>query len=189
MIAGFDKYFQITKCFRDEDLRADRQPEFTQLDMEISFIDREEQIMPVIENVLREIFEKTIGYKIPDKIKVLTYDEAMNRYGSDKPDTRFGLELINISDIAEDCLLTPFKEAVSAGGSVRIINGKNVLNDFTRKDLEGLVSFVKESGAAGMSYITYNNGEIKSPLLKFFTEEQLKEIYKRANFTEKTVCF
>lgn len=189
MIAGFDKYFQITKCFRDEDLRADRQPEFTQLDIELSFVDKEEQVMQLIEGLIKEVFEKTINYKLPEKFKILTYQEAMNRYGSDKPDTRFGLELVDISDIAQNCSLTPFKEAVSVGGSVRLINGKGILNKVVRKDLEGFVTFAKGNGAAGMSYITYSDGEIKSPLLKFFTESQLKEIYKRTDFVENDCLF
>ena len=188
MISGFDRYYQIAKCFRDEDLRADRQPEFTQVDMEMSFIDKEEQVMSIIEKLIVQIFKQTIGYDL-GTLPRITYDEAMKRFGSDKPDTRFGLELVDISDIANDCTLMPFKNAVKSGGSVRVINGKGMFNSLSRTELEKLVTFVKGTGAPGMSYITFEDDVPKSPLLKFFTDEQIKEIIKRTSAQKGDVIF
>lgn len=122
MISGFDRYFQIARCFRDEDLRANRQPEFTQIDMEMSFVDDEEDVMQVAEGLVRKLFDECIGYKLPEKIRRMTYSEAMDRFGSDKPDTRFGLELVDVSEIVRDCGFQVFSGAVKNGGSVRLIN-------------------------------------------------------------------
>lgn len=178
MVSGVDKYYQIAKCFRDEDLRADRQPEFTQIDMELSFVDNEEQVMGFVEEMLKKIFKQTINVDLDEHFLRMTWREAMDRFGSDKPDMRFGLELKNISHIASNCTLEPFKKAVANGGSVRILNAKNKLSELSRTDLEKLVSFVKSCGAPGMSYITYAEDGPKGPLIKFFTEEQLNEIMK-----------
>lgn len=189
MISGMDKYYQIAKCFRDEDLRADRQPEFTQVDLEMSFVDREEQVMKVTERLFKLIFEKIRGIKFGDFPR-MTWDESMSRYGTDKPDTRFGLELVDISDIAKDCTLVPFKNAVANGGSVRILNGKGMFGKLSRSELEKLVTFVKGCGAPGMSYITFEDEFTpKSPLLKFFNDEQIKEIFKRADAKQGDVVF
>ena len=189
MISGVDRYYQIAKCFRDEDLRADRQPEFTQIDMEMSFIDNEEQIMGIVETMVKDIFKKTIGYSLPEKFLRMPYSEAMDRFGSDKPDMRFGLELVNISDIAKECTLEPFKNAVLNGGSVRILNAKDKANVLTRTDLEKLVTFVKGCGAPGMSYITTSAEGVKSPLIKFFSPSQLQEILTRCNAGNNDVIF
>ena len=188
MISGIDRYYQIAKCFRDEDLRADRQPEFTQVDMEMSFVDKEEQVMQITEKLLVKIFKDAIGYDL-GTLPRITYDEAMSKYGSDKPDTRFGLELVDISDLARDCTLVPFKNAVFQGGSVRVINGKGMFEKLSRTELEKLVTFVKGTGAPGMSYITFEEETPKSPLLKFFTKEQIDEIIKRTNATKGDVIF
>ena len=188
MISGIDRYYQIAKCFRDEDLRADRQPDFTQVDMEMSFVDKEEQVMQITEKLFVKIFKDTIGYDL-GTLPRITYDEAMSKYGSDKPDTRFGLELVDISDLAKDCTLVPFKNAVLQGGSVRVINGKGMFEKLSRTELEKLVTFVKGTGAPGMSYITFEEETPKSPLLKFFTKEQIDEIIKRTNATKGDVIF
>ncbi len=188
MISGIDRYYQIAKCFRDEDLRADRQPEFTQVDMEMSFVDKEEQVMQITEKLFVKIFKDTIDYDL-GTLPRITYDEAMSKYGSDKPDTRFGLELVDISDLAKDCTLVPFKNAVLQGGSVRVINGKGMFEKLSRTELEKLVTFVKGTGAPGMSYITFEEETPKSPLLKFFTKEQIDEIIKRTNATKGDVIF
>lgn len=188
MISGVDKYYQIAKCFRDEDLRADRQPEFTQVDMEMSFVTKEEQVMQITEKLLIKIFKETIGYDL-GQIPRMTYKEAMDRFGSDKPDTRFGLELIDITDIAKDCLLMPFKTSALEGGSVRVIKGDSMFDKLSRTELEKLVTFVKGCGAPGMSYITFEDDTPKSPLLKFFTDEQIKEIIRRTDAKKGDVIF
>mgnify|MGYP004506477217 CR=1 FL=1 len=189
MISGVDKYYQIAKCFRDEDLRADRQPEFTQIDMEMSFVDQEEQVMSLVETMIKDIFKQTINYSLPEKFLRMPYTEAMDRFGSDKPDMRFGLELVNISDIAEKCTLEPFKNSVLNGGSVRILNAKDKASVLSRTDLEKLVTFVKGCGAPGMSYITTTKEGPKGPLIKFFTPSQLEEIFKRCDAGDNDVIF
>lgn len=189
MISGVDRYYQIAKCFRDEDLRADRQPEFTQIDMEMSFVDQEEQVMGLVETMVKDIFKQTINYDLPEKFLRMPYQEAMDRFGSDKPDMRFGLELVNISDIAKECTLTPFKNAVNNGGSVRILNAKDKADVLTRTDLEKLVTFIKGCGAPGMSYITTSSEGAKSPLIKFFSQSQLEEILRRCDAGTNDVIF
>ena len=188
MVSGVDRYYQIAKCFRDEDLRADRQPEFTQLDMEMSFVDTEEQVMSLIEKLIVKLFKEIKGYEFPS-IPRMSWKEAMDRFGTDKPDTRFGLELVDISDIAKDCTLVPFKTAVEQGGSVRVICGKGMFESLSRTELEKLVTFVKGCGAPGMSYITFEDDTPKSPLLKFFTDEQMAEILKRTGAGKGDVVF
>ena len=189
MISGVDKYYQIAKCFRDEDLRADRQPEFTQIDIEMSFVDQEESVMEIVEDMLRKVFKDTIGYDLPTKFIRMPYHEAMDRFGSDKPDMRFGMELVNISDIAKECTLEPFRVSASTTGSVRVLNAKDKADKLSRTDLEKLVTFVKGCGAPGMSYLTTTKEGAKGPLIKFFTKEQLDEIFKRANVGDNDVIF
>ncbi len=188
MVSGVDRYYQIAKCFRDEDLRADRQPEFTQLDMEMSFVSEEEQVMQLIEELIIKLFKDIKGYEFKS-LPRMTYAESMSRFGTDKPDTRFGLELVDISDIAKDCSLVPFKKAATLGGSVRVICGKGMFEKLSRTELEKLVTFAKSCGAQGMSYITFEDQTPKSPLLKFFTEEQLAEIIKRTDAKKGDVIF
>lgn len=189
MVSGTDRYYQIAKCFRDEDLRADRQPEFTQIDLEMSFVDQEESVMQLVEEMIRKIFKETIDFDLPSKFLRMPWQEAMDRFGSDKPDMRFGLELKNISDIAKDCSLEPFKVAATCGGSVRILNAKDKADVLSRTELEKLVSFVKGCGAPGMSYITTTPTGPKGPLIKFFTQEQLDQIFARCDAGDNDVIF
>lgn len=178
MLSGYDKYFQITKCFRDEDLRADRQPEFTQIDMELSFVDVDD-VINVNERLLHKMFKDALNMEIQLPIKRITYKEAMERYGSDKPDIRFGLELVDVSDLARDCGFKVFTDAVVNGGSVRAINGKG-LGDLPRRQIDALTEFVKGYGAKGMAYIVINDdGTIKSAITKFMTDETVNAIVER----------
>ena len=178
MVSGFDKYYQIAKCFRDEDLRADRQPEFTQIDMEMSFVDIDD-IISINEKLLYEIFKQTLGVEIKLPIKRMTYDEAMELYGTDKPDTRFDLTLKNLSDIAVKCDFRVFSQAVEKGGSVRGINAKGCGASMGRREVDGLVELAKEFGAKGLAWINITENQFKSPITKFFSQEQLEEIISR----------
>jgi len=178
MLSGMDRYFQIVKCFRDEDLRADRQPEFTQIDLEMSFVN-EEDVMSVNEGFMKRIFKELRGIDIETPFRRISYQEAMDRFGSDKPDTRFGLELQDISDLVADSDFKVFTDVVERGGSVRAINCKGGDAKFSRRDLDGLVDFVKTYRAKGLAWITVAENELKSPITKFFTEEQVNNILKR----------
>ena len=175
MVAGYDRYFQIVKCFRDEDLRADRQPEFTQIDMELSFVDVED-VLEVNERLLHKMFKESIGIDIPLPIQRMTYAEAMERFGSDKPDIRFGLELRNVSDVVKGCGFGVFTGALEKGGSVRGINAEGQ-GDMPRKKIDALVNFVKDYGAKGLAYLAIEaDGGYKSSFAKFMTEEELKAL-------------
>lgn len=175
MCSGYDRYFQIVKCFRDEDLRADRQPEFTQVDMELSFVDVED-VLDVNERLLKEVFQDAIGIDIPLPIPRMTWQEAMDRYGSDKPDTRFGMELQNISELVKDCGFGVFADAIRNGGSVRGINATGE-GEMPRKKIDALVEFAKGYGAKGLAYIAIaNDGTRKCSFAKFMTEEELDAI-------------
>ena len=179
MCAGYDRYFQIAKCFRDEDLRADRQPEFTQLDMEMSFVD-EDDVMDVTERMIAEIFKKAINVDVPLPVQRMTWIEAMNRFGSDKPDIRFGMELKDISDIVKDCGFSVFANAIATGGSVRLINAKGQ-GSMPRKKIDALVEFAKDYGAKGLAYLSIaEDGSYKSSFAKFMTEEELSRIISAA---------
>ena len=180
MVSGMDRYFQITRCFRDEDLRADRQPEFTQMDLEMSFVEVDD-VITMNEGMLKEMFEKILGLEIQTPFLRMPYKEAMERFGSDKPDTRFGLELIDMSDIAKGCGFKVFSGAVENGGSVRAINVKGAANKLSRRDLDSLTDFVKIYRAKGLAWFVVNEGEIKSPVTKFLTEEETQAILKRAD--------
>jgi aspartyl-tRNA synthetase len=180
MVAGMDRYFQIARCFRDEDLRADRQPEFTQIDLEMSFVDIDD-VISVNEGMIAEVFEKTIGVKVKTPFLRLTYKEAMDRFGSDKPDTRFGLELINLSEIATGCGFKVFADAIASGGSVRAINAKGAADKLSRRDLDSLVDFVKIYRAKGLAWIVVTQDELKSPITKFFTQEEIQAILKKTD--------
>ena len=176
MCSGFDRYFQIAKCFRDEDLRADRQPEFTQVDMELSFVDVDD-VIEVNERMLKEIFA-TIGVEVPNPIPRMTWQEAMDRFGSDKPDTRFGMELVNVSDVVAGCGFGVFTGALENGGSVRGINAKGQ-GEMPRKKIDALVEFAKGFGAKGLAYIAIQpDGTLKSSFAKFMTEEQMAALIK-----------
>ena len=175
MCSGYDRYFQIAKCFRDEDLRADRQPEFTQIDMELSFVDVDD-VIDVNERLLSKLFREVLDVEVPLPIPRMTWQEAMDRYGSDKPDTRFGMELVNVTDVVRDFEFVVFKGAVENGGTVRGINVKGQ-GGMPRKKIDKLVSFAKDYGAKGLAYIAIQeDGSIKSSFAKFMTEEQTKDL-------------
>ncbi|MEG1997217.1 MAG: aspartate--tRNA ligase, partial [Clostridiales bacterium] len=177
MVAGMDRYFQIARCFRDEDLRADRQPEFTQLDMEMSFIE-EEDIRAICERMLTYVFKEALGRDIVTPFPILSYQDAMGRFGSDKPDLRFGMELIDIADIAAESDFTTFSAVAKKGGWVRGINAKGCA-DYSRRDMDALKDFVAIYGARGLAYIMVKDGELHSPITKFFTEEQTQRLLER----------
>ncbi len=172
MCAGCDRYFQIAKCFRDEDLRADRQPEFTQIDMELSFVDVDD-VIDVNERLLKKMFEEVLGVSVPLPIPRMTWQEAMDRYGSDKPDIRFGMELTDVTETVKDSEFAVFKGAIENGGTVRGINAKGQ-GGMPRKKIDKLVSFAKDYGAKGLAYIAIGeDGSRKSSFAKFMTEEEM----------------
>ncbi len=177
MVSGMDRYFQIVKCFRDEDLRADRQPEFTQIDLEMSFVN-EDDVMEMNEGFMKLIFKEVMGVELQTPFKRLTYQEAMERYGSDKPDTRFGLELVDLSEIVKDCEFKVFADVIKKGGSVRAINCKGGDAKLSRRDLDGLVDFVKIYKAKGLAWIVVGENELKSPITKFFQQEEIDGMLK-----------
>ncbi len=175
MCSGCDRYFQVAKCFRDEDLRADRQPEFTQLDMELSFVDVDD-ILDVNERMLQALWKEVLGVDVALPLPRMTWQEAMDRYGSDKPDTRFGMELINVTDVVKDCGFGVFSGAVANGGTVRGLNAKGQ-GGMARKKIDALVEFVKTYGAKGLAYIAmHEDGTIKSSFAKFMTEEEMNNL-------------
>ncbi len=175
MCSGYDRYFQIARCFRDEDLRADRQPEFTQADMELSFVDVED-VLDVNERLLKYIFKEAIGVDVQLPLPRMPWQEAMDRFGSDKPDTRFGMELTNVSDVVKGCGFSVFTGALEAGGSVRGINAKGQAG-MPRKKIDKLVEFAKGYGAKGLAYLAVNeDGTCKSSFAKFMTEEELSAL-------------
>ena len=188
MISGFDRYFQIVKCFRDEDLRADRQPEFTQIDLEMSFVDVDD-VITMNEGLIAHVFKQTMGIDIKLPLKRLPYKEAMDRYGSDKPDTRFDLELINVSDIVADSGFQVFSSVVKNGGSVRAINAKGCVDKFARREIDALVDFVKIYGAKGMAWISMKEDGMQSPITKFFTEEEMDALLKRLGAETGDIIF
>lgn len=196
MIAGFDRYFQITKCFRDEDLRANRQPEFTQIDVEMSFVDDIEDVMYPIEGLIKGIFKKTIGLDLGEgHFRTMRYKDAMENYGSDKPDTRFGLKIVNCSDLFANSTFKVFTDALAIAigpirGSVRAINAKGLADKFSRKDLDACVEYAKTLGAKGLCWMTWQKGgEIKSSFSKFLGEGDVANIKERMNFEEGDTLF
>ncbi|MDD4798087.1 MAG: aspartate--tRNA ligase [Clostridia bacterium] len=174
MVAGMEKYFQIARCFRDEDLRADRQPEFTQLDMEMSFVERE-NVLQMTEGLMGAIFKEAQNIELPTAFPRLTWQQAMERFGSDKPDTRFGMEIIDIADIAKESNFKVFASVAEKGGWVRGINAKGCAK-YSRKEIDDLTSFVAIYGAKGLAWIMVEEDGVKSAIAKFFTEDQLKAI-------------
>ena len=175
MCSGYDRYFQIAKCFRDEDLRADRQPEFTQMDMELSFVDVDD-VIDVNERFLAMLFKEVLGVEVPLPIPRMTWQEAMDRYGSDKPDTRFGMELVNVTDVVKDSEFVVFKGAIENGGTVRGINAKGQ-GGMARKKIDKLVDYAKDYGAKGLAYIAiHEDGTVKSSFAKFMTEDEQKNL-------------
>lgn len=189
MVSGFDRYFQVVKCFRDEDLRADRQPEFTQIDLEMSFVNVED-VLTVNEGFLKKVFKETLDLELDTPFVRMPYKEAMDRFGSDKPDIRFGLELENVSDIMENCGFKVFADAVKNGGSVRAINAKGCGAKFSRREIDSLVEFVKIYKAKGMAWIVVEENELKSAITKFFNEEEIKQILDRVKAEPgDLICF
>lgn len=174
MLSGYDRYFQIARCFRDEDLRANRQPEFTQIDLEMSFVDVNE-VIEVNERLLQKIFKELLDVDISIPFPRMPYREAMERYGSDKPDIRFGMELKSLNEVVKNCEFKVFKDALESGGDVRAINAKGCA-DFGRKDIDRLGEFIKIFGAKGLVWISIKDGEIKSPAAKFLNQEELDNI-------------
>ena len=178
MVSGFDRYFQIAKCFRDEDLRADRQPEFTQIDMELSFVEKED-VMEVNEGLLKRLFKEVLDVEISTPFKTLTYKEAMERYGSDKPDTRFGLELKEIGDIVAKSEFKVFADTLANDGIVKAINAEGLGEKLSRKEIDSLGEFVKTYRAKGLAWINITSEGVKSPIAKFLKEEELNGIIER----------
>ena len=174
MVSGYDKYFQIVKCFRDEDLRANRQPEFTQIDLEMSFVEQDD-VIALNEGLLQRVFKEVRGIDIQLPIRRMPYAEAMSKYGSDKPDLRFGMEIQDITEVVKDSEFAVFKGAIEKGGSVRAIVANNCA-DMGRKKIDKLGEFVKTYKAKGLAWIAYKDGEIKSPIAKFFSEEEMNNI-------------
>ena len=178
MCSGYDRYFQIARCYRDEDLRADRQPEFTQIDMELSFVDVDD-VIDVNERLLAKLFKEVIGVDVQLPIQRMTYKEAMERFGSDKPDLRFGMELCDVTDVVKDCEFVVFKNAIEAGGSVRGINAEGQ-GAMPRKKIDALVDFAKGYGAKGLAYIAiHEDGTMKSSFAKFMKDEEMQALVEK----------
>ena len=188
MISGMDRYYQIVKCFRDEDLRADRQPEFTQIDIEMSFVDMDD-VISVNEKLLARIFKEIKGIDLELPFLRMPYSEAMDRFGSDKPDTRFGMELKNITDCVKDCEFKVFTDVIANGGSVRAINAENLGDKLTRKKIDALGEFVKTYKAKALAWIKINPDGIQSPIAKFLSEEEMNSILTAVNAKENDVIF
>jgi aspartyl-tRNA synthetase len=175
MVSGFDRYYQIARCFRDEDLRADRQPEFTQIDMEMSFMDKE-QIISLVESMMNKLMNDVKGLDVQIPFPRMSYDDAMSRYGSDKPDTRFGMELVDVSEIVKDSGFKVFSGAVANGGQVKLINVKGGASEYSRKDIDALTEFVSVYGAKGLAWLKVEEEGLKGPISKFVTEEDGAQI-------------
>ena len=176
MLSGFDRYIQLARCFRDEDLRADRQPEFTQIDLEMSFATQDD-VMAMNEGFIKRVFREVLGVEIETPMRRMTYTEAMEKYGSDKPDTRYGLEIVNISEAVKNSEFVVFKGAIENGGSVRAIVAKNAAATLTRKEIDKLTEHAKGIGAKGLAYIRWNDEAPACSFAKFMTEEELAAIY------------
>ncbi len=185
MLSGFDRYIQLARCFRDEDLRADRQPEFTQIDMELSFVDMDE-IMEINEGLFKRLFKEVLGQELETPFEKMTYKEAMESYGSDKPDIRFDMKIQDISDLVKDCGFSVFTGAIENGGSVRAIVAKNASSVYTRKEIDKLTEYVKGIGAKGLAYVRWVD-EPNASFKKFMTDEEMEAIYSRLG-AEKGDC-
>lgn len=179
MVAGFDRYMQLARCFRDEDLRADRQPEFTQIDLEMSFVDVED-VLAIGEGFMKTVFDKALGEQITLPLPRLTYTEAMERFGSDKPDTRFGMEIIDLTDTVKDCGFGVFASAVSGGGTVRAITAKGGAAKLSRKEIDKLTEFVKGIGAKGLAWVRWVDEKPTASFAKFMTEDEMQALLQKA---------
>jgi len=181
MMSGFEKYYQIARCFRDEDLRADRQPEFTQIDIETAFLTSDE-IIDLVENMMKKMMKDVLDIDVQTPFPRMAYQEAMERFGSDKPDTRFGMELIHVTDIVKDSKFKVFSNPANSGGKVALLNVKGKADQFTRKDIdEGLMNYVATYGAKGLAWVKIAGGDMTGPIAKFFSDEEKSQIFKRAN--------
>jgi aspartyl-tRNA synthetase len=187
MISGFDRYYQIVKCFRDEDLRADRQPEFTQIDMEMSFVG-EDDVMDVAEGLMTKLFKDVLNFDLKTPFPRLSYEDAVGRFGLDKPDIRFDLELVNISDIVENAGFKVFADVVKKGGIVKALNAKGCIN-FTRKEIDDLTEFVAVYRAKGLAYIKVHEDSWQSPIAKFFTEDEKQALARRIDMQAGDLVF
>jgi len=187
MISGFDRYYQIVKCFRDEDLRADRQPEFTQIDMEMSFVG-EDDVMDVAEGLMTKLFKDVLNFDLKTPFPRLSYEDAVGRFGLDKPDIRFDLELVNISDIVENAGFKVFADVVKKGGIVKALNAKGCIN-FTRKEIDDLTEFVAVYRAKGLAYIKVHEDSWQSPIAKFFTEDEKQGLAQRIDMQAGDLVF
>lgn len=186
MISGFDRYFQIVKCFRDEDLRADRQPEFTQIDYEMSFV-REEEVMNIAERLVVRLFKELLGVELNTPFERVSYNEVIDRYGTDKPDRRFGLELIELSDIFGNTEFKVFRSVLDKGGVIKAINFKG--SNLSRKEIDNLTLFVQKLGAKGLAWIKVEQGKLVSPIVKFFSQQETDNLLRRVNAEEGDVIF
>jgi aspartyl-tRNA synthetase len=178
MVSGFDRYMQIARCFRDEDLRADRQPEFTQIDIEMSFVGVDD-VISVNEGFIRKVFREALGIEVATPFPRLSYKEAMERFGSDKPDLRFGMELVDITDLVRICGFRVFADTAAGGGSIRAINAKGCGAKFSRKEIDGLVEFVKTYGAKGMVWIAVEGNEARSSIAKYLNDGEMEALLAR----------
>ncbi|RBP94022.1 aspartyl-tRNA synthetase [Cytobacillus firmus] len=176
MVGGFERYYQIARCFRDEDLRADRQPEFTQVDIEMSFMSQEE-IIGLMENMMKKVMKEVKGLDVQLPFPRMTYQEAMDRFGSDKPDTRFGMELTDLSEIVKESSFKVFAGAVASGGQVKAVNVKNGAGKYSRKDIDALTEFAAVYGAKGLAWLKAEEDGLKGPIAKFVTEDEQKAFY------------
>lgn len=188
MVSGFDKYYQVVRCFRDEDLRADRQPEFTQIDLEMSFVD-ENDVMSTVEGMIKEIFKKAKGIELDLPFKRMTYHESMEKYGNDRPDTRFGLELENISEIFRESEFKVFREAVKKGGIIKALNLKGRGDDLSRKDIDDLTDEARTLGAKGLAWIKAQENELQSPIIKFFSDDEIQNLKTQLNIEPGDIVF
>ncbi len=184
MVAGFDRYMQIARCFRDEDLRADRQPEFTQIDLEMSFVDVDD-VLGLIEGFMHKLFKEAIGVELPEKLPRLKYNDAMERYGSDKPDTRFGMELYDLTDVVRGCGFGVFDGAIEAGGTVRGITAKNAAHVLTRKEIDKLTEHARGIGAKGLAWVRRTADGVSSSFGKFLSEETMQAVLEKAGALEE----
>jgi aspartyl-tRNA synthetase len=187
MVAGLDRYYQIVRCFRDEDLRADRQPEFTQIDIEMSFVE-EEDVISLSEGLIKEIFSKTLDIKFDKPFPRMTYSQAMDEYGTDKPDTRFDLKLKNVTEIFKDSEFKVFSQVVKEGGIVKAINFQGAAEKLSRKDIDDLVAFAIKQGASGMAWIKYTD-KPESPIVKFISNDRLKNLSDKMNVKKGDILF
>lgn len=188
MLSGFDRYMQIARCFRDEDLRADRQPDFTQIDLEMSFVEADD-VMAMNEGFIKRLFKETLDFDVQLPLPRITWQDAMDRYGSDKPDTRFGMELKDLSECVKNCGFSAFKNALDNGGSVRCIVAKGATAHFSRKEIDALGEFVKTYKAKGLAWMNWKPEGLQSPIAKFLTGEELEAIKTKADFEPGDVMF